>query len=133
LAFEQPWVSGLRAGAAEPTAAAKASTEPTDAEPKPSWRANHADWRRRPAWQPLPLWDPGPEPMVREAKPARTASGAFGANKRPMMFGARGRPRPAVGTGMKDLRVQLAAVATEVVAQATDAQEVFIVCDQTRS
>jgi hypothetical protein len=50
-----------------------------------------------------------------------------------MMFGARGRPRPAVGTGMKDLRVQLAAVATEVVAQATDAQEVFIVCDQTRS
>jgi hypothetical protein len=38
-----------------------------------------------------------------------------------------------MGTGMKDLRVQLAAVATEVVNQATDAQEVFIVCKQARS
>lgn len=114
---------GLRA---ETTAAAE-PIEPTG-QPRPAWHAPtvNPDWRRRPVWEPLPLWDPGPEPLTRKTKHSRSRSGDLGA-KQPMVYDTRGRPRPAVGTGMKDLRVQLAAVATEVVNQATDAQEVHSV------
>lgn len=122
LAFEQEWVHSLRGFGAEPTTAAE-PVEPTG-HARPSWRAptHNPDWRRRPVWEPLPLWDPGPELLARKSKHSRARSD-LGA-KQPMVYDTRGRPRPAVGTGMKDLRAQLAAVATEVVDQATDAQEV---------
>ncbi len=95
-------------------------------------------WRRQPAWEPLPLLEVEPEPLPRRPAPIASAAESSGAAKdgaqraavaalrRPVAYDARGRVRTAVGSGMKELRAQLEAVAIEVALAARAAQEVSL-------
>ena len=125
LAFERKWVEGLRTF--------------STTRPSAPWRSastGPAVWRHYPVWTPLPIWSEWPESLVPpkppfeetlEGRKCATAAKAAASLRSPRpstVIDARGRRQPAVGTGMKELRMQLAAVAAEVAARAAHAQEV---------